>query len=415
MPKLPRRILRLAGLFSSAAILTLASACTPPVEKLWEYPTGSPLYSTPLLLNDLIVFGSEGGSLNAVDRKGQSRWTYSVSSGEVYAHPVSDGKFIFFGATNQMFYALDLSGRAKWQYTTRERIKSDPAVSEGVAYATSYDGHIYALKAETGELIWQFPPVATQTPAAPTEDKKEEEAPAGDKPADAAGDKPADAAGDKPADAAGDKPAEPAPPPEVIAPKAFSYAAPVIRDGVLYVGNLDGTMYAVHTADGSLKWRFKTGGGITSTSLIHEDTLFFGSKDDHVYAIDLATGSKLKWKFKTGDDVLSSPTLADGVLYIGSNDKKLYAIDAANGQEKCHFEARGEIISIPKVYKDLVFFGSGQGDGYIYAIERDSCKLFWKFKTGYKIESDPVFDGDQFYITSGDNKLYAFKVNKTSK
>ncbi|MFC9490663.1 PQQ-binding-like beta-propeller repeat protein, partial [Streptomyces hydrogenans] len=34
----------------------------------------------------------------------------------------------------------------------------------------------------------------------------------------------------------------------------------------------------------------------------------------------------------TGVAVLSSPTVIDGTLYIGSNDKKVYALDAATGR-----------------------------------------------------------------------------------
>jgi outer membrane protein assembly factor BamB len=251
------------------------------------------------------------------------------------------------------------------------------AIADGVVYATSYDGHIYALNPDNGDLIWQFP--ADIEP--------------GDK---------------EPAD-------EDTPLKERIEPKAFSYAAPTVHEGMLYVGNLDGYMYAIHTKDGSLKWRFKTGSGITSSALVHAGTLYFGSKDNHLYAIDAATGSQVKWKFKAGGDVLSSPKISDGVIFIGSNDKNFYAIDAKTGQEKCHFTAAGEVISYGAFYKNLVFFGGGQNDGHIYAINQADCSLFFKYKTGYKIESDPILLDNNLYITSGDRKLYAFKINKTTK
>jgi len=374
----------------------LAVACSPSVEKLWEFPTGSPLYSTPLVVDDLIVFGSESGTLHAVDKKGKARWQYSAPSAEIFARPITDGKRIFFGATNQTFYAVDTAGQAKWQFSAQERIKSDATLSEGVVYATSYDGHVYALRADTGKLIWQFPPAV----------QKEEKKADADEPADAK---------DAKDEAGGEKDAEQPPPPEPIVTKAFSYAAPTIKDGVLYVGNLDGYMYALNTADGSLKWRYKTGGGITSTVLIDGGTLYFGSKDDNVYALDAATGTKLAWKFQTGGDVLSSPKVADQVVWIGSDDHKIYALDAKTGKEKCHFATQGEVISYGAVYKDLIFFGVGQGDGAIYALKRSDCSMFFKYKTGYKIESDPVLDGDRLYVTSGDRKLYAFKINKTGQ
>jgi outer membrane protein assembly factor BamB len=260
-------------------------------------------------------------------------------------------------------------------------------------YATSYDGHIYALDTKKGRKLWQFPSDATP-PAEDGEKKEEEEKKEGE--------------GEEKAEAAEPAGLDPK-------PQAFSYAAPVIKDGVLYVGNLDGYLYAVNIADGSLKWRFKAGEGITSTAWVEGGVVYFGSKDDHVYAIDAATGTKVHWKTKTGDDVLSSPRVQDGVLYIGSNDKKFYAFDAKTGKEKCSFTATGPVISYGAFYEDLVFFAGGQGDGNVYAIKKDSCELFFTARTGYKIESDPVVEGNVVYVTSGDKRLYAYKVNKTEK
>lgn len=366
--------------FIFAVALVLVAGCTPTIEKLWEFPISSPIYSTPLVSEELIVFGSESGTLHAVGKNGQARWRYQVSSSQIYSRPVTDGRLIFFGATNQTFYAVDMKGQLKWKFVTGERIKSDPALSENAVYTSSYDGHVYALQTATGKKIWQFPP-AEKTPK-PEEDK------------------------------AGKKAEEPAEPPLDPKPGAFSYSAPVIKDGVLYVGNLDGFLYAIQTADGQLKWRFKAGGGITSSPAVEGGAVYFGSKDDHVYAVDTATGKKVLWKFKTGNDVLSSPKIVDGVLFIGSNDNNFYALDLKTGKEKCHFTSKGPVISYGAFFQDLVFFGGGQDDGNIYGLNRATCELFFSQKTGYKIESDPVFDGDRLYVTSGDMKLYAFKINK---
>lgn len=374
-------------IFAAALLLTTAffavlfgTGCTPTIEKLWEFPISSPIYSTPLVAGELIVFGSESGTLHAVGKNGQARWRYQVSSSQIYSRPVTDGRLIFFGATNQTFYAVDMKGQLKWKFVTGERIKSDPALAENAVYTTSYDGHVYALQTATGKKIWQFP--AAEKAPKPEKEKK-----------------------DKPAEEA----AEPSLDPK---PGAFSYSAPVIKDGVLYVGNLDGYLYAVQTADGKLKWRFKAGGGITSSPAVEGGAVYFGSKDDHVYAVDTATGEKVLWKFKAADDVLSSPRIVDGVLFIGANDNNFYALDQKTGKEICHFTAKGPVISYGAFFQDLVFFGGGQGDDNIYGLNRATCELFFSQKTGYKIESDPVFDGDRLYVTSGDMKLYAFKINR---
>jgi outer membrane protein assembly factor BamB len=369
---LSSRLPKVAGAVLLVVGIGMTTGCTSNFEKIWEFGTSSPLYSTPLAVENLVVFGSESGVLHAVDRNGRTRWQFQTASSGIFAHPQTDGTLIFFGATNQTFYAVDLNGQLRWKFITRDRIKSDPMVADGVVYLSSYDGHVYALSAESGKKQWQFP-------------------------ADAA------KGGEAKADAASTP---------TLSPGSFSYAQPVISEGVLYIGNLDGNMYALNVADGSLKWVFKAGEGITSTAWVEKGTVYFGSKDDQVYAIDAATGVKVKWKFKTGGDVLSSPRIVDGVLFIGSNDGNLYALDPDSGKEKCHFTAKGPVIAYPVFYQDLAIFGAGQGDGSVYAINRADCQQVWSFKTNYKIESDPILDGDRLYVTSGDQKLYAFKINR---
>ena len=50
-----------------------------------------------------------------------------------------------------------------------------------------------------------------------------------------------------------------------------------------------------------------------------------------VYALDAASGTP-RWTHTTGGHVFSSPAVVDGTVYIGSNDNKVYALDAATGR-----------------------------------------------------------------------------------
>src|SRR5947208_14665500 len=57
----------------------------------------------------------------------------------------------------------------------------------------------------------------------------------------------------------------------------------------------------------------------------------------------------VKWTFKTGAAIVSSPVIADSVVYITSLDGQLYAIDQDTGKEKWHFKSRMPLASSPAI------------------------------------------------------------------
>ncbi len=91
-------------------------------------------------------------------------------------------------------------------------------------------------------------------------------------------------------------------------------------------------------------WEFKTGGSVFSSPAIGPDvTVYVGSGDDKLYAINGKSGVKL-WEFVTGSGVDSSPVIgSDGSVYVGSNDKSLYAIKTdSKGLAKSPWPMRGQ-------------------------------------------------------------------------
>ena len=62
-------------------------------------------------------------------------------------------------------------------------------------------------------------------------------------------------------------------------------------------------------------WSFKTGGWVTSPAIESDGTIYVGSQDNNLYAIN-PDGSQ-KWAFKTGNGVHGSPTIgSDGTIYV---------------------------------------------------------------------------------------------------
>jgi len=65
------------------------------------------------------------------------------------------------------------------------------------------------------------------------------------------------------------------------------------------------------------------------------------------------------WQFETGSFVVSSPTIVDGTVYVGSNDGTVYAVDAETGEKEWAFTEPGEAVrSSPTVVDDVVYVGA---------------------------------------------------------
>jgi eukaryotic-like serine/threonine-protein kinase len=247
-------------------------------------------------------------------------------------------------------------------------VVSSPAVVDGVAYVGSTDGNFYAVDVGTGTLKWKF------------------------------------------------------------ATKGWVSSSPAVSSGIVYFESYDCNFYAVDAATGQLKWKFQTAGEkhYTGTHLhgmqpqaesmpdpwdfylsspsIWNGTVYFGSGDSNIYALDANSGA-LKWRFKTGDVVHSSPAIAGGTLFIGSWDSYLYALDAATGKEKWRFKTGEDpdlhnhvgIQASPAVADGSVFFGCR--DGNVYAVDAVSGKQKWIFSTqGSWVNNSAVVHDGKIYL-----------------
>ncbi|MBI2979571.1 MAG: PQQ-like beta-propeller repeat protein [Chloroflexi bacterium] len=138
---------------------------------------------------------------------------------------------------------------------------------------------------------------------------------------------------------------------------------------------------------GTVKWAFPTGGAISSSPAVAYGTVYIGSRDNKLYALDAATGAK-RWEFPTGSWVESSPSVAGGVVYFGSNDGVLYALDANTGQKLWSFKTNYAITSAPAITDGVLYFGSD--DYYLYALNASTGTKLWAFNTKGIVKSSPV-------------------------
>jgi outer membrane protein assembly factor BamB len=186
---------------------------------------------------------------------------------------------------------------------------------------------------------------------------------------------------------------------------AIAFSSPAVANGLIYVGSLDDTLYALDAVTGALKWSYKMGGYIDSSPAVTNGVVYVGSGDYKLYALDALTGT-LKWSYTTGSYLTSSPAVANGMVYVGSQDGKLYALDAVTGSLKWRYSTGKHIYSSPAVANGLVFVCSGYGK--LYALDAMTGALKWSFRPGSLIDySSPTVADGFIYIGTSDAKLYA--------
>ncbi|MFY7954058.1 MAG: PQQ-binding-like beta-propeller repeat protein, partial [Armatimonadaceae bacterium] len=119
----------------------------------------------------------------------------------------------------------------------------------------------------------------------------------------------------------------------------IGFSSPAIgADGTVYVGSLDGNLYAFSAA-GTLKWTMRTGGAIESSPTISADgTIYIGSTDRKLYAVqDNGTSARVLWSNRLNGPVFGSPTLdKNGYLYfaVAEPDNQVYCVDSLNGKSR---------------------------------------------------------------------------------
>jgi len=156
-----------------------------------------------------------------------------------------------------------------------------------------------------------------------------------------------------------------------------SRTQPVVAGGRLFIGGLDGVLYARDARTGAPVWSFATAGPIRHSAAVYNGRVFFGSHDGKVYALDAARGT-LCWQFQTGAGVATAPAVANDTVYIGSTDGVFYALNTSNGSAHWRYDVGVPILTSAALSVDgnTVYFGAE--DIAAYALDAASGALRWR-------------------------------------
>ncbi|MCL5046515.1 MAG: PQQ-binding-like beta-propeller repeat protein [Actinobacteria bacterium] len=192
--------------------------------------------------------------------------------------------------------------------------------------------------------------------------------------------------------------------PRLVRGKHFVEVRATDEDGLTWKTRLD-YLWADPNVTGL--WVFATGGAIQAQPTPYAGTVYVGSNDGKIYAIDAATGTR-RWAFPTGGPVVSSPAIFPSVsgdlVIAGSEDQKIYALNAASGTLAWSYTAGGAVLSSPLVDVGTVYFGSG--DKKVYALDAATGAFRWAFQTEGLMRQRPLVSGGVLYAVIRDTKVW---------
>ncbi len=101
-----------------------------------------------------------------------------------------------------------------------------------------------------------------------------------------------------------------------------------IKDGLLYICDLDGFLNCLDVKTGKLHWKHDLFAAVWGSPMVVDGKIYIGDEDGDLAILKHGKEKKLLNEINLGEAVYTTPTPANGVLYIASRSK-LYAIKAA--------------------------------------------------------------------------------------
>jgi outer membrane protein assembly factor BamB/predicted Ser/Thr protein kinase len=181
-------------------------------------------------------------------------------------------------------------------------------------------------------------------------------------------------------------------------------STPTVTRDTVYIGSYDNNLYAVDRTAGKMRWKYSTEGGVCAAPAVWLHLVIFGSEDFNVYGVEAASGKEV-WRYRTWNHVRTSPRVFEDKLYVGSDDAYLHAIDPRHGSALWRCQTYRAVQSSVAYANEIIYFGSG--DEHMYAVDALTGNPKWKYRTQAGVMSSPVVADGYVYFGSMDFAVYA--------
>lgn len=174
-------------------------------------------------------------------------------------------------------------------------------------------------------------------------------------------------------------------------------APPLRVEDTVYVGTADNHILALDAGDGSVQWDFETGHAIWGQPAYRDGTLYVSSMDWSVYALDAGTGEQI-WQSAQAGALPSRPVLGEELLYVSSYDGNVHALDIDTGEVQWSAPANDWVWGGAALADGVIYYSDIQGN--VFAADAQTGEQIWTKSTGTPVQTTPVVVDDVLYVAS---------------
>ncbi len=246
-------------------------------KSVWRFPTANTVCGDPAIAYGRLYFASRDGRVYCCAPAKQDESMTPEATDQ--SPPVSEAvitRLLAKKTTGKQPAAANVPLKPPlalaWKFDTRGRVLTSSAIVNGVVYAASESGFIFAVDAKHGRKIWEFD----------TGQRVK--------------------------------------------------CSPVVVDGSVYCGSDNGKFFALDAATGMRTWQFEAGGPIQASPAVVGGVIVFGASDHNVYALNRHTGQKL-WNFR-GDSfcMQATPVIHGDRVYTAQWADWVWCLDLKTGK-----------------------------------------------------------------------------------
>jgi len=135
----------------------------------------------------------------------------------------------------------------------------------------------------------------------------------------------------------------------------FPAGAPPLSDGTrVYLGGIDQRLYAFYLDQDFENWKARAGGQVLARPVLLGPHLYFASDDGSVYGC-VAENKQLYWRTRVYGAIIADLAADQNNLFVATLDNSLFSLDPTTGGKRWRMRFSGPLYEPPVVVGPLAF------------------------------------------------------------